>query len=205
MPVRLVSQEELPDPLRGYKLNKRIGRGGFGEVWEVEAPGGLLKAAKFVYGDLNSLEAEDGRPAEQEQKALNRVKSIRHPYILSLERFDIVDGQLIIVMELADRNLWDRFRQCRAEGHPGIPRDELLRYMEESAEALDLMNDQFQIQHLDVKPQNIFLVHNHIKVADFGLAKMFEGARGTVTGGVTPVYAAPETFEGYISRFTDQY
>ena len=27
----------------------------------------------------------------------------------------------------------------------------------------------------------------------------------TITGGVTPVYAAPETFEGYASRFTDQY
>ncbi|HET6574426.1 MAG TPA: tubulin-like doman-containing protein [Fimbriiglobus sp.] len=205
MPVRLVSQEELPDPLRGYKLNKRIGRGGFGEVWEVEAPGGLLKAAKFVFGDLNSTEAEEGRPAEQEQKALNRVKAIRHPYILSLERFDVIDGQLIIVMELADRNLWDRFRECRAQGHPGIPRDELLNYMEEAAEALDLMNNHHQIQHLDIKPQNIFLVHNHVKVADFGLAKLMEKAEESVTGGITPVYAAPETFGGRVSRFCDQY
>jgi serine/threonine protein kinase len=201
MPVRLVSQEE---PLPGYRLVERLGRGGFGEVWKVEAPGGLMKAMKFVFGDLEASE-EAGRPAEQELKALHRVKTIRHPYILSLERFDIIDGQLIIVMELADRNLWDRFRQCRAEGHQGIPREELLRYMEETAEALDLMNDQYKIQHLDVKPQNIFLVHNRVKVADFGLAKAFEGARATVTGGVTPVYAAPETFEGSISRFTDQY
>jgi serine/threonine protein kinase len=201
MPVRLVSQEE---PLPGYRLVERLGRGGFGEVWKVEAPGGLLKAMKFVFGDLDSAD-EEGKPAEQELKALNRVKSIRHPYILSLERFDIVDGQLIIVMELADRNLWDRFRECRAMGLPGIPREELLRYMEESAEALDLMNNQYQIQHLDIKPQNLFLIHNHVKVADFGLAKDFEGARGTMTGGVTPVYAAPETFEGYLSRYTDQY
>jgi serine/threonine protein kinase len=201
MPVRLVSHEE---PIPGYRLLERLGRGGFGEVWKVEAPGGLLKAMKFVFGDLDAAE-EDGRPAEQELKALNRVKQIRHPYILSLERFDVVDGQLIIVMELADRNLWDRFRECRARGLPGIPRDELLRYMEESSEALDLMNNQHQIQHLDVKPQNLFLVYNHVKVADFGLAKVFEGARATVTGGVTPVYAAPETFEGWISRFSDQY
>jgi serine/threonine protein kinase len=205
MPVRLVSQEELPEPLRGYRLNKRIGRGGFGEVWEVEAPGGLRKAAKFVFGDLNSAEEDEGRPAEQEQKALNRVKSIRHPYILSLERFDVIDGQLIIVMELADRNLWDRFRECRAQGLTGIPRDELLNYMEETAEALDLMNHQHQIQHLDVKPQNIFLVHNHVKVADFGLAKLMEKEQATVTGGITPVYAAPETFGGIVSRFCDQY
>ena len=74
---------------------------------------------------------DDGHRAEQELKALSRVKTVRHPYILSLERYDIIDGQLIIVMELADRNLWDRFKECRARGLPGIPRDELLRYMEE--------------------------------------------------------------------------
>ena len=67
------------------------------------------------------------------------------------------------------------------------------------------MNNYYQIQHLDVKPQNLFLVFNHIKVADFGLAKVLEGVRATVTGGVTPVYAAPETFEGWVSRFSDQY
>src|SRR6478672_5410943 len=99
MPVRLVSQEELPGPLKGYRLIERLGRGGFGEVWKVEAPGGLLKAIKFVYGDLSS--PSDGVAAEQELKALSRVKTVRHPFILSLERFDIIDGQLIIVSELA--------------------------------------------------------------------------------------------------------
>src|SRR5207253_3034403 len=74
-----------------------------------------------------------------------------------------------------------------------------------TAEALDLMNAQFQLQHLDIKPQNIFLVFNHIKVADFGLAKDLEGMQATLTGGVTPVYAAPETFEFRVSRFCDQY
>lgn len=201
MPVRLVSQEE---PLKGYRLLERLGRGGFGEVWKVEAPGGLLKAMKFVFGDLESAD-EESRPAEQELKALKRVREIRHPYILSLERYDIIEGQLMIVMELADRNLWDRFRECRSQGLPGIPRDELLRYMEEAAEALDLMNNHYQIQHLDIKPQNLFVVFNHVKVGDFGLAKLLEGVRATVTGGVTPVYAAPETFEGYVSRFSDQY
>jgi hypothetical protein len=204
MPVRLVSQEELPGPLKGYRLIERLGRGGFGEVWKVEAPGGLLKAAKFVFGDLDAMD-EDSRPAEQEAKALERVKGIRHPYILSLEQFRVIDGQLIIVMELADKNLWDKFRESRAQGQQGIPRDELMRYMEETAEALDLMNNYYQIQHLDVKPQNLFLVHNHIKVADFGLAKVLEGVKATVTGGVTPVYAAPETFEGWVSRYSDQY
>lgn len=204
MPLRLVSQEELPAPLSGYRLIERLGRGGFGEVWKVEAPGGLYKAAKFVFGDLQGSN-EQSHPAEQELKALRRVREIRHPYILSLERFDTIDGQLIIVMELADRNLWDRFRECRARGLSGIPRGELLRYMEEAAEAIDLMNLQYQIQHLDIKPQNLFLVANHVKVGDFGLAKLLDGVSASVTGGVTPVYAAPETFEGRVTRYCDQY
>ncbi|MDW8267202.1 MAG: tubulin-like doman-containing protein [Gemmataceae bacterium] len=201
MPIRL---EKHIEPIPGYRLIERLGRGGFGEVWKAEAPGGLLKAIKFVYGDLSDTN-DQGVAAEQELKALSRVKSIRHPFLLSLERYDIVDGQLIIVMELADRNLWDRFKECRAQGLPGIPRDELLGYMEEAAEALDLMNLQHQLQHLDIKPQNLFLVHNHIKVADFGLVKDLEGMKASVTGGVTPLYAAPETFDGWVSRYSDQY
>ena len=201
MAVRLIADEEA---LPGYRLIERLGRGGFGEVWKAEALGGLLKAIKFVFGDLEACD-EDSRPAEQELKALKRVQSIRHPYVLSLERYDIVEGQLIIVMELADRNLWDQFRDCRSQGLPGIPRDMLLRFMEEAAEALDLMNNYYHIQHLDIKPQNLFVVFNHVKVGDFGLAKLLDGIRATVTGGVTPVYAAPETFEGWVSKFSDQY
>ena len=141
MPVRLVSQEELPGPLAGYRLIERLGRGGFGEVWKVEAPGGLLKAIKFVFGDLDGDATRTAARPSRNSRRSSASRTIRHPYILSLERFDIIDGQLIIVMELADRNLWDRFRECRTQGLPGIPRDELLRYMEEAAEALDLMNN----------------------------------------------------------------
>lgn len=201
MPVRIAADAE---PIPGYKLIDRLGGGGFGEVWKATAPGGLLKAIKFVYGELQASN-EDAQRAEQELKALSRVKTVRHPYILSLERYDIIDNQLIVVMELADRNLFDRFKECRAEGKAGIPRQELLRYMEETAEALDLMNIEYQLQHLDIKPQNLFLVHNHCKVADFGLVKDLAGMMASLTGGVTPVYASPETFDGWVSRYCDQY
>ncbi len=194
----------LAEPIPGYRLIERIGRGGFGEVWKCEAPGGFFKAIKLVYGSLDDA-GEEGKGAEQEKKALERIKQIRHPFLLSLERFDIIDGQLRIVMELADRSLWDRFRECRTQSLSGIPREELLRYMAEAAEALDMMNVEYNLQHLDVKPQNLFLIHNHVKVADFGLVKLFEGSSASVTGGVTPVYAAPETFDGRATRFSDQY
>src|SRR5207237_9775608 len=124
--------------------------GGFGELWLCEAPGGSFKADEIIHGDLRCKDSDLVRYAEQELKALQRVKQVRHPYLLALARYDIVDGRLMIVMELADCNLWDRFRICRDSGLAGIPRDELLQYMAESAEVLDLFNDQFQLQHLDI-------------------------------------------------------
>lgn len=193
------------EPIPGYKLLDRLGAGGFGEVWRAEAPGGIFKAIKVIHGDLRSKDSDLVRYAEQELKSLKRVKQVRHPYLLALDRYDIVEGRLMIVMELADCNLWDRFRECRDNNLPGIPRDELLEYMTETAEVLDLFNDQFQLQHLDIKPQNLFLLYNHVKVADFGQVKDLQGLMAQVTGGITPVYAAPETFDGIITRFCDQY
>jgi hypothetical protein len=193
------------EPIPGYRLLDRLGSGGFGEVWRCEAPGGIFKAAKVIHGDLRYKETDAYRFAEQELKSLKRVKMVRHPYLLALDRYDIVEGRLVIVMELADCNLWDRFRECRTKGWVGIPRDELMQYMFETAEVLDLMNDKHQLQHLDVKPQNLFLLYNHVKVADFGQVKDLELHVAQVTGGITPVYAAPETFDGFVSRYCDQY
>jgi hypothetical protein len=190
------------EPIPGYVLVERLGQGGFGEVWRAEAPGGLRKAIKVVHGSLND---GPGNTAAQELKALNRIKAIHHPYILGLERVDIVDNQIFIVMELADRNLMERLRECQRGGLKGIPRAELLRYLAEAAEALDLMNNEFQLQHLDIKPQNLFLVQNHIKVADFGLVKDLDGMTASLSAGLTPTYASPETFDGKVTRYSDQY
>jgi eukaryotic-like serine/threonine-protein kinase len=192
------------EPIPGYVLVERLGQGGFGEVWKAEAPGGLLKAIKLVHGTLFSAIGEEEH-VQKELKSLNCVKSVRHPYILSLDRYDVVSGQLLIVMELADRSLWDRLQQCRTQGLQGIPRNELLHYMAEAAEALDLMNLRYGLQHSDIKPQNLFLVHHHVKVADFGLVRDLQGMKAAETGGVSPLYAAPETFEGLVTRFSDQY
>ncbi|HEV3261368.1 MAG TPA: tubulin-like doman-containing protein [Gemmataceae bacterium] len=196
-------RERDAEPLKGYRLIEPLGSGGFGEVWKCEAPGGLFKGIKFVYGNLNALDAE-GIRAEQELNALNRIKEVRHPFVLSMDRIEVVDGELVIVMELADRSLYDSFVECQAAGLVGIPRDALLRYIRDAAEALDHMNEKHNLQHLDIKPRNLFLVSDRVKVADFGLVKHVERQTGMI-GGVTPLYAAPETFEGRISAHSDQY
>jgi serine/threonine protein kinase len=187
------------EPIPGYQLVERLGAGGYGEVWKVMAPGELTKAIKIVYGDM-----EDFR-STQELKALRRIKEVRHPFLLSLERIEVLDGQLFIVTELADGSLLDRYLACQESGQRGIPREELLGYIRDAADALDYMGEVHGLQHLDVKPQNLLLVAGRIKVADFGLVKDLTGTSVSLAGGMTPMYATPEAFDGRVSRQSDQY
>jgi serine/threonine protein kinase len=202
--MALREQTEL---IPGYRLLELLGQGGLGEVWKCEAPGGLIKALKIVRGgaDIDLV----GSGADREFQALQRVKALRHPFLLSLERIEIVEDQLVLVMELADGSLADRLAEHRAAGRAGIPRRELLGYLRETAEVLDLMSREHGLQHLDVKPRNLLLVGGHVKVADFGLvsslALLAENERAARLESLTPLYASPECFCGRITPFSDQY
>src|SRR4051794_16230742 len=113
MALRIETQSEV---IPGYRLLDRLGGGGFGEVWKATAPGGLMKAIKIVHGDLGG----GTQRADQELKALQRIKEVRHPYLLSIEGIYDVEDRLLIVTELADCNLWDRFQECRLRRLAGI-------------------------------------------------------------------------------------
>jgi serine/threonine protein kinase len=192
------------EPLPGYRLVEPLGVGGFGEVWKCIVSGGLAKAIKFVEGaheNANGLLSA----AAQELAALERVKAIRHPFILSIERVEVVNGVLMIVMELADRNLQAVLLECQVQGRPGIPREQLLGFLYEAAEALDEMNFTHGLQHLDVKPHNLFVIGTHVKVGDFGLVHSLGHTGENRSGGLTPLYAAPERYQQSMSRHSDQY
>jgi serine/threonine protein kinase len=184
----------------GYQLIERIGSGGYAEVWRAHAPGGLEKAVKLVYG------CYDEHLASQEMKAMERIKDVRHPFLLSLERFEVIDGRLLILTELADLSLEQRAQQCRTQGLSGIPRDELLRYMTDAADALDYLAEKHGLQHLDIKPANLLISGDHVKVADFGLVKeLASRTQNSMVAGMTPTYSSPEMFDDAPSAQSDQY
>src|SRR5262249_39124974 len=91
------------------------------------------------------------------------------------------------------------------QGFPGIPSDELRTYLEETAEVIDWMNGQHQISHWNLKPRDLFLVDNHIKVGGFGQTADLQVIKTGFKGGNNPIYAAPEAFDGSPGAFTDQY
>lgn len=185
--------------LPGYTLEKKIGAGGYGEVWLANAPGGLTKAVKFIFGFHNE------KRAASELRSLEKIKAVRHPFLLSLERIEVIQGRLVIVTELADGSLKDRFEQSVQAGLPGIAHKELLGYLRDSADALDYLCTQHSLQHLDVKPENLLLLAGHVKVADFGLVKEIQETQASLVGGLTPLYSSPEVFQGQPTRFSDQY
>lgn len=187
------------EPIPGYVLTKKLGSGGYGDVWSADAPGGLKKAIKFVFGTIH----EDRASAEL--KSLQRIRQVNHPFILSLERIEIVEGQLLIVTELAQGSMFDRYLQFRERGFAGIAHDRLLAYLKDAADGLDFLCQKHELQHLDVKPGNLLLVSDRIKVADFGLVKDLHSMSQSLLGGLTPTYAAPEMFDGRPGRYSDQY
>ena len=63
--------------LPGYRLEKRLGSGGFGEVWRATAPGGMGVAIKIL---ANLGRAQGGR----EYRALQTIKNIRHAHIVPI-------------------------------------------------------------------------------------------------------------------------
>lgn len=185
--------------LGGYMLEHRIGTGGYGEVWKALGPGGFAKAVKVLFGNL------DGPHADAELRSLQRMRDLRHPFLLNIERVDIQDGRVFVVTELADSSLENRFAECRKAGQAGVPRKELLGYLRDAADALDFMAEHHGLQHLDVKPENLLLQGSHVKVGDFGLTRDISQSSATAMGGFTPLYTPPEVFEGKPDRHSDQY
>lgn len=196
------------EPVAGYRLVERLGGGGCGEVWRADSPGGGHVAMKFV--PLNSA------AADVEQRALECFTTVRHPNLVAVFGSWQLPGYLLIGMDLADGTLLDRLRAARAGGHVGIPFGELVEYVEQAARGLDHLNAcrhvllsagarPVSFQHRDVKPQNLLLVGGDVKVGDWGLLRVLEGALTSHTGFMTPAYAAPEFFQGRTSSTSDQY
>src|SRR5262249_31771818 len=103
------------EPIAGYCLQDRLGKGGFGEVWRATAPGGFNVALKFV-----SLEGND---QSSELRSVEIIRDVRHPNVLTCFGAWRQHGFLIIAMELAQRTLLDRFHDAVAQGLKGIPRE----------------------------------------------------------------------------------
>jgi serine/threonine protein kinase len=198
---------EGAEPIPGYRLEALLGRGGFGEVWRAQAPGGFPVALKFL--------AIDAAGSERELRSLQMLQRVRDGHLLGLFGVWQLPGFFVLAMELADGTLMDRLNECRRRGLPGMPRDELLDYFQQAARGIDFLNEARHalveggqpaaIQHGDIKPQNLLLVGSLCKVGDFGLLRRLAATASQKTGSMTVAYAPPEVLDRKPSPRSDQY
>jgi len=197
------------EPIPGHRLKRLLGKGGFGEVWSATSPDGSRVALKFV-----DCQGKSGGLVGQEIRMMRRLHDLRHPNFIQLFSVCSSPPYIVITMERADGSLKELQTIYQQESGQNIPIDYLLELLEQAAVALDFLADlrpegfalsAGSVQHCDIKPSNLLVMGDCLKVADFGLCATAKqrtdghGFRGT------PPYAAPELYEGRTTRRTDQY
>lgn len=179
-----------------WTLEKLLGVGGMAAVYVASHEKiGRREAIKILHTEVANSPDLRAR-FEQEARVVNRFK---HPGAVEIRDHDVTeDGAPFLVMELLEgESLGDRARRLK-----GIELGELLGYVDELLDVLAAAHDQ-GIVHRDIKLDNLFILHDgHLKVLDFGIARMRDSVPGklrTLVGttlGTTP-YMPPEQIRGH--------
>ncbi len=178
-----------------YKLIRKLGKGGFGEVWLAEKRSQFVTkrvAVKLPLDDQVNFEAI-------RQEATLWEQASGHANVLPIIDADVYDGQVVIVSEYADGgSLADRLKN-----HGACPVKLAVELTIGILKGLEFLHKK-QIIHRDIKPQNILLQGETPRLADFGISRAIQtssNSSSTIIG--TDAYMSPESFMGKRSVQTD--
>jgi serine/threonine protein kinase len=176
----------MPMKMRQLELRAPIASGGMGTVYRAFDEMLLREVAvKLMRRELQ----EDREALESFQREARACGALNHTNIIHIYEFGQLDGQLYLVMELADRGSLD----SRIEKELQVPELDILDVGIKVASALDAALKK-NLLHRDIKPGNIlFNADGEPKLVDFGLARAAEHDGGDESSlWATPYYVAPE-------------
>jgi serine/threonine protein kinase len=175
--------------LNRFLIERRIGSGGFGTVYE--AWDGRLERPVAV----KAIDAGGGEGSGRVLREAQAAARLNHPGIVTLYEMGEEEGSALLVTELVEGSTLDELSR---EG--SLSDREVGEIGADLCEALDHAHSR-SVVHRDIKPQNVLVTEDgepRAKLMDFGVARLTDATALTAPGGVvgTLAYMAPEQAEG---------
>ena len=168
-----------------YRLDRRLGRGSFAEVWKArDAVEQRYVALKIALPEM--IEEYERKELEREARI---AAQLSHPNVVAVRNADWNDGHFLIATDLAECNLAE-FPSARRSARLG------LSVIRDSVAGLAHAHSK-RVMHRDVKPDNILIfADRHAAIADFGVSTIERRVTHAYTEAGTLGYMAPEQAYG---------
>ena len=186
---------EIPQKIGKYEIKSSLGEGGTGVVYEGYDPDIQRRVAiKALHPHLMSGKMGEELLTRFKREAISAAKCI-HPNVVSILEYGEDGNRPFIIMEFVDGVSLHRLIKHRLKHGHGISLRRSLSIISQLLKALHTAHG-LSIIHRDVKASNVLILNKsgHIKLADFGMARITENSDLTMIGSFmgTPRYMAPE-------------
>jgi len=184
-----------------FKITDFLGNGAFGEVYRAAGEkSGSVVAAKLL--PLGALASDNSRIA-----LLNEIKvaqRVKHPNVVQV--LYVEDGTSssvgpYVLMEYISGGTLAKLIHIQKQSGMMIPLNRSIEMMIDIAQGARAINK--TVIHRDIKPDNVLIEGQHLKIGDFGISKFADESTRlhTFKGGQHLAYMAPEGWQNQANTF----